>query len=185
MPPSRRTRSARRTLRAPWILQAGEDGRVRARQISQRLRGLAGIIGGLRDLLEVGLHGAAERGQRDPRPAPKQRAAQLALERVDRIGQRGLRYAAALGRAREIQLAGERQEVANLVHFHRSTLQCVSPTVARASESADWAATQSFGRMPLPFRMLSEAVHREKGKFAACRLAETARARLQPGATAA
>ena len=55
----------------------------------------------LADLLEVGLHHAAELGQvRVGALAMEQRAAELLLEQLDGPGERGLRDVAALGGAR-------------------------------------------------------------------------------------
>ena len=78
--------------------------------VDQRLRRLAGAIGLLRDAAEIGLHGAAERGERDRGLALEQRAAQLPLERADRVGQRRLRDAAASRSAREIAFRAQRQK---------------------------------------------------------------------------
>src|SRR5262245_57871824 len=91
---------------------------VRRLYVDQRLRRLARVIGLLRDAVEVGLHGAAERGERNRGLALEQGAAQLPLERADRVGQRRLRDAAASRRAREIAFRAQRQEVADLVHLH-------------------------------------------------------------------
>ena len=78
-----------------------------------------GILGAAIDLLEIGLERAAELGEvRVGALAVEQRPAKLLLELLDGAGQRGLRDVAALGRAREIQLLAEREEVADLMHFH-------------------------------------------------------------------
>src|SRR5829696_6243905 len=50
--------------------------------------------------------------------AVEQRAAELALEKLDRPRQRRLRDVAALGGAGEVQFLGDRQEIADLVHLH-------------------------------------------------------------------
>ncbi len=82
------------------------------------LRGLARVVGGLRDAPQIRLHGVAERGERDERLAMEQRAAELAFQRSDGVGQRGLRHTAALGRAGEVAFLAERQEVTDLMHLH-------------------------------------------------------------------
>jgi len=51
--------------------------------------------------------------------AVEQRTAQFGLERLDRARQRWLADIAALGRAREIERVRNREEIADLLHFHR------------------------------------------------------------------
>jgi|ERR1700760_2297103 hypothetical protein len=51
---------------------------------------------------------------------PEQVAAQLFLELPNGARQGGLGNIAFLGGAREIERAGDRQEISDLVHFHRS-----------------------------------------------------------------
>src|SRR5262245_21595281 len=69
----------------------------------------------------------AERGERDRRLALEQRTAQLPLQRADGVGQRRLGDAAASGRAGEIALRAQRQEVADLMHLHGVHLRaCMS-----------------------------------------------------------
>lgn len=51
--------------------------------------------------------------------APQQLACELFLELPDGSGQGGLRDVALFGRAREVERARDRQEIADLVHFHR------------------------------------------------------------------
>jgi hypothetical protein len=53
-----------------------------------RLRRIPRSIGVFRNALQVWLHRVAEHGERDRRPALKQCAAELPLERDDGIGQR-------------------------------------------------------------------------------------------------
>jgi hypothetical protein len=53
---------------------------------------------------------------------PKKIAAEFELEHFYGAGQRGLRHIALLRRAREVELIGNREKIANLVHFHGSTL---------------------------------------------------------------
>jgi hypothetical protein len=48
----------------------------------------------------------------------KQAAAKLALQTLDGVGQRRLGNAATPGRAGEIAFFAEREEIANLLHFH-------------------------------------------------------------------
>src|SRR6516164_7187220 len=72
-------------------------------------------------LLEQRQHALAELGQLGLGSfPPKQVAAQLALELLDRAGQRGLRDVALLGCLGEIELAHRRQEISDLMHFHSS-----------------------------------------------------------------
>src|SRR6516162_8329492 len=74
-------------------------------------------------LLEQRQHAFAEFGQLGLGSfPPKQVAAQLALELLDRAGQRGLRDVALLGCLGEIELAHRRQEISDLMHFHSSNL---------------------------------------------------------------
>ena len=50
--------------------------------------------------------------------AVEQRAAHLVLELLDGAGQRRLRHVTALGGAGEVQVLAEREEIADLMHFH-------------------------------------------------------------------
>jgi len=63
-----------------------------------------------------------EPGQCDGRLSVKQRSAQLPLQRTDGGGERGLRDAAAAGRAGETELLAQGQEVMDLLHLHWSRL---------------------------------------------------------------
>src|SRR5262249_4812193 len=69
----------------------------------------------------------AERGERDRRLALEQRTAQLPLQRANGVGQRWLGDAAASGRAGEIALRAQRQEVADLMHLHGVHLRDCMP----------------------------------------------------------
>ena len=65
------------------------------------------------------MHALTELGQLRRRPfAAEQVAAEFGLELLDRARQRGLRYIAVVGGAREIQRARHRQEISHLMHFH-------------------------------------------------------------------
>jgi len=67
------------------------------------------------------MHALAEFGElRRGAFALEQIAAELGFELLDGAGQRGLGDVALVGRAREIQDAADREEVAYLVHFHKS-----------------------------------------------------------------
>src|SRR5215475_10395064 len=72
----------------------------------------------LGDPIEIRVEGEAEHCERDQGLALENRAAKFLLQRDNGIGQRGLRKAAAFGRAGEITLLAERQKVADLVHLH-------------------------------------------------------------------
>jgi hypothetical protein len=79
-------------------------------------------------LLEIGLHHASELGQVGVRPlAVEERAAELALEELDRPRQRRLRDVATLGGAREVQFLGDGEEVAHLMHLHGFVPSCAEP----------------------------------------------------------
>ena len=74
--------------------------------------------GRLITLLEQRMHALAELGHLRRPFAPEQVAAELGFELLDRPRQRRLGHVALVGGAREIQHARDRQEVANLMHFH-------------------------------------------------------------------
>src|SRR5262245_59456326 len=91
-------------------------------------------------LLELWHQGPPHGGQLDPAGAPvEERAAQLRLELPDRAGQRRLRDIACLGGTREIQLASDREEIADLVELHDG---CLPSVICKAScgvdQSAQW-----------------------------------------------
>ncbi len=80
---------------------------------------LTGAGRGLEALPEQGMHAQAEFGQLRRRPlAAKQVATEFGLELLDRPRQRRLGDVALVGRAREVEHAGDGEEVANLVHLH-------------------------------------------------------------------
>src|SRR6266852_2221196 len=69
-------------------------------------------------LLQERMHALAEIGHLRVGPLPsKQVAAKLAFELLDRAGKRRLRDMALFCRSREIERLGNRQEVADLMHF--------------------------------------------------------------------
>ena len=71
------------------------------------------------DELEMGPHSLAERGQIGfGRAAVEQWPAKFAFQPFDCVAQRGLRYAAAFRRAREVLFLADSQEIPNLVHLH-------------------------------------------------------------------
>src|SRR5262245_60842390 len=79
-------------------------------------------------LLEERLHLLAELGEVGIGAlAMEQGAAELALERLDGAGERRLRDRAALGRAGEVQLLAEREEIANLVQLHGGVQETTKP----------------------------------------------------------
>jgi hypothetical protein len=136
-------RSARRGGRA-GRQRLGRRRRAICRpHTDHRLRRIPRSIGVFRNALQVWLHRVAEHGERDRRPALKQCAAELPLERDDGVGQRGLRDAAASGRSREIALLTERQEVTDLLHLH------VTPPVSFGSRA----------RLPSASGLEGEALH--------------------------
>ena len=64
-------------------------------------------------------HALAEFGQLGLRSlAPKEIAAKLAFELLDRARERGLGNMAFFRGAREIQRLGDREKIADLMHFH-------------------------------------------------------------------
>src|SRR5215471_18981048 len=81
----------------------------------QRLRALRHIEA----LLHQRQHALAQiRQMRELTLAPKQVAAEFLLKLLDGASERGLRDMTLFSRAREIQRACGRQEVADLMHFH-------------------------------------------------------------------
>jgi len=80
-----------------------------------------GEVGEPLDLLQKGQHRLAERRQLRAAPTPaEQAAAELLFQALDRVGQRRLRDAAALRRAGEVPLLAQREEIADLMHFHET-----------------------------------------------------------------
>jgi len=98
------------------------------------------------------LHAPAEIGHDRVRPlAPVQVAAEFVLQLADRARQRGLRDIALLGGTREVQRAGDRQEVTDLVHFHeRRRTPCAAAWKSSAPKSAAGAgwAGEAGGQLP-------------------------------------
>ena len=71
------------------------------------------------DRLGVGQEGAAGVGQADAaRMAHEQGGVDLALERADLLAERRLLHAQLLGRARDVALMGDGDEVAEMAQFH-------------------------------------------------------------------
>jgi hypothetical protein len=78
------------------------------------------LVGGGQQVGGVGEQRGAGPGQLDPsRAAHEQRPADLALERADLGAQRRLGQAQPRGRSREMELLGDRDEVAELTEVHR------------------------------------------------------------------
>lgn len=70
---------------------------------------------------DIGRHRAAEFGEmRLCALAMEERAAKFGFQSLDRAGERRLGDAACLGCAREVELTRERDEIADLLHLHRS-----------------------------------------------------------------
>ena len=79
----------------------------------------ARACGGFIALLEQRLHAQAELGELRRRAlAPEQVAAEFGLQLLDGAGQRRLGDVAFFRGAREVERTADRQEVADLVHFH-------------------------------------------------------------------
>jgi hypothetical protein len=71
-------------------------------------------------LLEIGPHRLSQLAEMRPGPLPvKQKTAELLLQQLDGARQGRLRHVALLGRAGEVELLAEDEEVSDLVHFHR------------------------------------------------------------------
>src|SRR5262245_57116602 len=85
-------------------------------------RRFANMAGVLRDLAEVGPHGASELGELDAGLAMEHWPAELAFQRADCIGQGRLGDAATPRCAREVELFAQSQEVADLMPFHDANL---------------------------------------------------------------
>src|SRR5215210_1102289 len=82
--------------------------------------------------------------------AVEQRAAELALEELDRSRQRRLRHVAALGCAGEVQFLGDGEEVANLVHLHRLVPWAPGTAIASRYKTRSQSAFQSAARFRDP-----------------------------------
>ncbi len=75
------------------------------------------------NLVEIGPHRQAELTQMGARPlAVEQQPAELLLEQLDGARQGRLGHVATLGRAGEVQLLAEGEEVFDLMHFHGDVL---------------------------------------------------------------
>ena len=89
-------------------LEAGEIDRL-----------LLDRLGLLMDLRQIRKHHVPELGKVRSRALPvKQRTAELLLQQLDGAGQRRLGNVAAFRRSSEIQLFGDCEEIADLMHFH-------------------------------------------------------------------
>ena len=94
----------------------------------ERRSQLPGADRGLVALLEQRMHALTEFGQLRGRPlAPEQVAAEFRLELLDRSRQRRLGNVAFVRGAREVEHARDREEVANLMHFHDRTPVPIGP----------------------------------------------------------
>ena len=75
------------------------------------------------NLLEIRTHRLAELAQMRSRPLTmEQEAAELVLQELDGARERGLRHVAFLGRAGEVQLLAQGEEIPDLMHFHGDNL---------------------------------------------------------------
>ncbi len=63
--------------------------------------------------------------------AMEQGASQLLLQKLDRAGERWLRYVALLGRSSEVQLVCHGEEITDLIHLHCSTYGLVGQRTTR------------------------------------------------------
>src|ERR1043166_789214 len=75
----------------------------------------------------------------------KQISAEFELQHFYGAGQRGLRHIALLRRAREVQLLGNREEIADLVHLHGST-----PSIPRSQSSDGHSACSNHAAIVAP-----------------------------------
>ena len=88
-------------------------------ELGEAFGALLGGVGLDQHLRQMRTHHLAEAGQmRVVALAAEQRPAQLVLEALDGAGQRRLGDVAGLRRAREVQGLADREEVADLMHFH-------------------------------------------------------------------
>src|SRR5215813_2965728 len=75
------------------------------------------------NLFEIGTHRLAELAQMGSRPlAMEQEPAELVLQQLDGARERRLRHVAFLGRAGEVQLLAQGEEIPDLMHFHGDNL---------------------------------------------------------------
>jgi hypothetical protein len=90
------------------------------RQREEAARRLLGALGPLVDVVEMRAHERTELGQVHAfAVAVKQEAAQFPLEFLDRAGQCRLGDVRHFSRSREVERGCGREEIADLVHFHR------------------------------------------------------------------
>jgi hypothetical protein len=71
----------------------------------------------------------------------EEKAAQFGFQKLDSARQRRLRHVAALGGTREVQFLGNSQEIADLMHFHRSL-----PLASRPGDLRDPGAASVSAR---------------------------------------
>src|SRR4029077_7797546 len=91
-------------------------------------------------LLEQRQHALTKLGELRVRPLTAEGIAhELPFEVTNGAGQGGLRDVALLSRAREIERPGDRQEVADLMHFHADA---ASDRIAEGGSA--WRASNSF-----------------------------------------
>jgi hypothetical protein len=130
-------------------------------------RGLRGL-GLLPDLLELRAHETAEVGQvGEMALAAEQEPAQLLLELLDGAGERRSGDVALLGGAREVERLADREEIADLVHFHRpptgpgpavpvASIQCASGISPVAKRPLQCGRASLSDLRPAPRRPLFE-----------------------------
>ncbi len=76
-------------------------------------------LGGCECRLKVRQHHAPEFGQVGVRPlAPEERAPEFGFKLLHGTGEGRLRHPQFFSRAREVEVSGDRQEIADLMHFH-------------------------------------------------------------------
>jgi hypothetical protein len=107
----------------------------------------------IEDLLQVGTDRAPKVGQMGIRPlATKQQAAEFLLQKLDRARERRLGDVAAFGRLGEIQLFGNRQEVADLNAFPWQYSRLTCSAHGRANPCAPGSQPRRRSRSPRPVR---------------------------------
>ena len=81
-----------------------------------------GRLVGAQNGLEMRLHEPTEVGEMRQVPlTPEELSAEFLLKALDCLGERRLRDVAQLGRPREVQRLADGEEVADLMHLHRSS----------------------------------------------------------------
>src|SRR6516164_1582516 len=94
------------------------------------------------NLLEIRTHRLAELAQMRSRPlAVEQEAAELVLQELDGARERRLRHVAFLGRAGEIQLLAQGEEIPDLMHFHGDNLSACGHAPSQTLQPAPWPVT--------------------------------------------